>query len=341
MENCSDTKPKKKMNKTTTAAELFKQIQSRPGSSNFPTIDLKADQQESNAENDTNLDYSISKAFPKETQIAESSQFLYETAFRSSEATTPIIRNVEPDQRDLSQLLLSLHNKMDKNIKQMDSIKQSHVRYAALLSQMNAKLDAIATKIPIVHEKPVCYEPKTIPLTPIKCLDELDALEKQSKNEQFVKSVVEFLGSMHGKHRYVGEGNTVCLQIVNYFFEREFLMNCSWSGISRNKDNENIISKIPFHKFVGIIDLFHKVVLFSDPSFSKVQCEQFLHRCLRNARQRFEETKGIRASVARKRFKGKTCQPNQTIPETMKKEAEIMVEEYLIEELSSTPPSPN
>lgn len=43
--------------------------------------------------------------------------------------------------------------------------------------------------------------------------------------------------------------------------------------------------------------------MFSDPSFSLVQVQKFIHRCLRNAKQRFEEIKGTRAPVARKRRK--------------------------------------
>lgn len=113
-------------------------------------------------------------------------------------------------------------------------------------------------------------------------------------------------------------------------------MSCSWSGISRNERNENVIFKIPFHKYEGIIRMFHKVVQFSDPTFSKVQCEQFLHRCLRNAKQRFEEIKGTRAPVARKRCK-RLHQPIDVVQEGVHEDEEVIVEEFIVD--PEVPPS--
>lgn len=164
---------------------------------------------------------------------------------------------------------------------------------------------------------------------------------------------MESLGSIHGKDRYFGDGWTVCLQIVDYFFEREFLMGCSWTGTSRNKKDEDvIISKIAFHKYVKVIDLFYQVVIFSNPSFALTDCQRFLHRCLKNAKQRFEEIKGTRTSVARKRCKQIRNQPDvkmeiveihndvETNPEGGVQEeidadsqGEIIVEEYLLHDL--------
>ncbi|XP_058811161.1 uncharacterized protein LOC131676049 [Topomyia yanbarensis] len=349
MEIHSDTdeyEPRKKLKKSSTAAELFKQIQTKPSSSCSNTAtDFADDTRDGHTDNTANPDDSFLEPCPNDIVMTSRSLSLSETTSHESGSKTPMIQSTDTDESTMRQLIISLHNKIDKNAKQIESLNQSHIRYGALLSQVNAKLDVIATKIPseFVHVKTESYESKKIPLTPVKSLDDMESLEKQSKNDQFVQSVVQFLGSMHGKHRTYGEGATVCLQVINYFFEREFLMKCSWSGISRNKkDNENIISKIPFHKFGGVIDLFHKVVLFSDPSFSKVQCEQFLHRCLRNAKQRYEDIKGIRATASRRRCKRNEPQSNQAIQQGIEEEAEVILEEYLIEvESASTSASPN
>ncbi|XP_058462145.1 uncharacterized protein LOC131437080 [Malaya genurostris] len=318
MERHSDPDEYERRKGSSTISEGSEHIQTKPGSSLVLSKSVN-DQQDNH----------ISESLPED----------------GSGSKPSMLQNADTDEPSIRQLLLSLHKKMDENSKQIEALKKSHQSCMAALAQINAKLDTIGTKTTRTDTsallKPDTYVSKKIPLTPVKCLDDMESLEIKSKNEDFVQSVVLFLGSMHGKHRYVGEGTTVCLQVINYFFEREFLINCSWSGISRSKKtNGSIISKIPFHKFSGVIDMFYRVVLFSDPTFSKVQCEQFLHRCLRNAKQRFEEIKGIRASVARKRRKrSERDLMIQMIPEGIgtPETEEFTVEEYPVKEESPSP----
>ncbi|XP_062550513.1 LOW QUALITY PROTEIN: uncharacterized protein LOC134215314 [Armigeres subalbatus] len=331
MESYSDTdesEPRKKIGKST-AAELFKQIESQPGPSTSQSSNF-GDRQEDN-EKEVSADESYLNIFPKREVYAEPLKEISTSSHSQQGGANFHGTDSTINEPNLHQLVLSLHNKTDENAKQIQSIKQSQNRYAALLSQMNAKLDIIATQktrqeVPV---QPESFDTKANPLTPIKSLADMESLEKRSDNGSFIQSVVQHIGSIHGKQRFVGDGATVCLQIIDYFFDREFLLSCSWSGISRNKKaNENIISKTPFHKYDGIITLFHKVVLFSDPLFSKVQCEQFLHRCLRNAKQRFEEIKGTRASVARRRCKQSERHRVQHVEEVNE---EVLVEEYLMD----------
>lgn len=172
-----------------------------------------------------------------------------------------------------------------------------------LLAHANAKLDALGAAGPsqCKHEHQAVVLNKII-LKPVKDLHDMEVLEENCKNEEFVKSIVASIGQLHGRQRYTGRGVTVCLQIMDYFFDRQFLLHCSWTGTGRKSaDQEQVQRKVPFCKFEGVIDLFYQTILRSDPDFSMVDCKEFLHRCLRNSKQRFAEIGGTRKPTARKR----------------------------------------
>ncbi|XP_062541875.1 uncharacterized protein LOC134209873 isoform X1 [Armigeres subalbatus] len=142
------------------------------------------------------------------------------------------------------------------------------------------------------------------PLVPVKNLEDLEALQERARDERFVESVVHSLGIVHGQGRSVGNGWTVSLQTVDYFFDRAFLLRCSWTGSGRNKEKDGArISKIAFHKYDKVIGLFYRVIVYSDPMFTFNDCMKFLHRCIRNAKARAAESKRMRLSVARNRKK--------------------------------------
>ncbi|XP_029725552.1 uncharacterized protein LOC109426674 isoform X1 [Aedes albopictus] len=146
--------------------------------------------------------------------------------------------------------------------------------------------------------------PMERPLTPVKNLEDLEALQERARDEQFVETIVHSLGIVHGQGRSVGNGWTVSLQTVDYFFDRRFLLRCSWTGSGRNREKAGErISKIAFHKYDKVINLFYRVIVYSDPLFTFNDCMKFLHRCIRNAKARAADVKGMRLSVARNRKK--------------------------------------
>ncbi|XP_062709121.1 uncharacterized protein LOC134288392 [Aedes albopictus] len=172
-----------------------------------------------------------------------------------------------------------------------------------LLAHANAKLDALGSSgsSRCQHECQAIGVQK-IPMEPVKSLRELELLEENTKQKEFVASMMASIGQLHGRKRYTGKGGSVCLQIVDYFFDRQFLLQCSWTGTGRkHSEQEQVLRKIPFSKFESTIKLFHQTVLQSDPEYSFDECKAFLHRCLRNAKQRFEEIGGVRKPAARKR----------------------------------------
>nr|XP_019527428.2 uncharacterized protein LOC109399441 [Aedes albopictus] len=180
-------------------------------------------------------------------------------------------------------------------------------RCLIMLSQINAKLDEIGSrqrteKVRENADDEDSVDIKKNEFEPVKNLAELDAIEEKCKNDSFVANVVRSMGKIHGKHRFTGAGQTVCLQLIDYFIDRQFLRECSWTGVSKTKDpNGNLRPKIAFSKYSKFIDLFFQSVLNADELFTLESCHKFLKQCIRNSKQRVEDIKQVRASVSRKR----------------------------------------
>ncbi|XP_055634115.1 uncharacterized protein LOC129774406 [Toxorhynchites rutilus septentrionalis] len=323
-----------KMRKVSTAADLFKHIQqSNAGPSRESAVSILgvqiAESPSSESINESQGDLECNSLSQLKMSGSDKNRF-------PASGQNPSLNMLNSDddfteKPDLLRFMQSLHEKTDKHTRMIEECKLVGNRSVALLSQVNAKLDILANQVNMKldafgshhsHQtEPMCIETRNVPLSPIKSFEEFESVEKKA-NKQFIDAVVQYFGSMHGKNRYVGEGGTVCLQIVDYFFDREFLLNCSWTGTRRRLDKSNDLmnaSKIPFHKFDGVINLFHRVVMFSDPLYPLVECQNFLKRCLRNAQQRFREIKGIRAPVARRKRKRNT---NQSVLFSMADEKE-------------------
>lgn len=172
-----------------------------------------------------------------------------------------------------------------------------------MLSQLNAKVDVIGSRNPTdkADDEEQVVVKKNV-LEPVSNLAELEAVEHKCMDDRFVESVICSLGKIHGKHRFTGAGQTVCLQLIDYFVDRRFLRDVSWTGVSKTKDEHGRpITKIAFSKYTKFIDLFFHTVLNADELFSLEACHKFLKQCIRNSKQRLEDIKQVRASVSRKR----------------------------------------
>ncbi|XP_055526329.1 uncharacterized protein LOC129719027 [Wyeomyia smithii] len=175
-----------------------------------------------------------------------------------------------------------------------------------LLSHVNTKLDALAAQLfqqpGTSSNDPIKVKLVQSPLEPVKSLADMESLEDRCQDENFVKATVAWIGRIHGRNRFIKQGATVSLQIIDHFFAREFLLKCSWTGATRTSgDNEPKRQKIPFMKFNKTIGLFHHTVQYSDPEYSLDECKSFLHRYSKSSRQRFAEVSGMRKPVSRKR----------------------------------------
>lgn len=164
-----------------------------------------------------------------------------------------------------------------------------------MISELHVKVDTIGQKVNQIEsylssrESGSSRGPSTTPslkrtFKKVKSLKELETLEQKCHDPEFLQESIDYLGSIHGKSRYMGEGATVCLQLYDTFFDRRFMLSCSWTGSGKKQ------KKIPFLRFEKVIELY----------FLAVSYERFLHRCLRNATQRVKEVSG-KKPVSRKR----------------------------------------
>lgn len=203
-------------------------------------------------------------------------------------------------------LLRDLNGKFDTVQTDITTLREDVNQVRTLVSRANAKIDFLASnnatqKASTSKEQ---VKLKKFSLSPVQSLDDLKALEESCKNEDFVKAAVRSVGHHMGKNLQTGNGATVCLQVVDFLFSREFLTKCSWTGLSRTRSEDGgLVKKIALQQYEGAVDLFYQIVAYSDPIFPAEECKSFLRRCLQNSKQRFEEVKGMRNSASRKRRK--------------------------------------
>ncbi|XP_049533496.1 uncharacterized protein LOC125950003 [Anopheles darlingi] len=137
-------------------------------------------------------------------------------------------------------------------------------------------------------------------VNPAKSKEDLDDLETKAKDEQFRCSVINAAARIHGFDRK-GEGNNICYQMVDYFFDRQFMTKCSWSGRSRRiPEDDSLVQKIGIYTYGNIIEMFHACVAVSDDTFTLNQIEAFFRQCLSHSKTR-ANAQMIRKSAARRR----------------------------------------
>ncbi|XP_062560897.1 uncharacterized protein LOC134225116 [Armigeres subalbatus] len=195
-------------------------------------------------------------------------------------------------------------NVLERIENKVDDMARQQEKCLLLVAQANAKVDALAsTSIgkATVDEPRKLYQLK---LTPVKSFADLEAVEEQCKDDEFVDEVLRSIGSIHGKNRFKGNGGTVGHQVIDYFVDRRFLRQCSWTGISKTFDeNQHLVRKVSFSKYERYINLIYSVIRNADEDYTMEKCHKFLKQCLRNSKQRLDETKMVRLPAARNRSK--------------------------------------
>lgn len=245
--------------------------------------------------------------FLDNSQNASMSTVTEPTANLLSGSLAGILQNLENQMSQAIHTLSHVNAKLDAFAEKDDqrnvNIENQLNQVMIMLSQANAKLDVIAS-----HERgrrnseDAEIEVNKFALNPARNVAELEALEQRCTDERFVENVIKSLAKIHGKHRFTGNGQTVCLQLIDYFVDRRFLRDVSWTGVSKSKDvNGHPQMKVAFSKYDGFINLFFQVVLHADEMFTLEACHKFLKQCIRNSKQRLEEIKRLRMPVGRKR----------------------------------------
>lgn len=134
-------------------------------------------------------------------------------------------------------------------------------------------------------------------VSPVGCLDDLNALEKllvDDKHMQRFSAGMSFICGTSGKAR----GTDCCYKLIDYFFTRQFLTQCSWTGATRLSDGNvqefagepstsyEVPGKIPLKFFNKTRTLFLHLIIKADKDFSVIECEQFFKTVLKNSKQR-------------------------------------------------------
>lgn len=99
---------------------------------------------------------------------------------------------------------------------------------------------------------------------------------------------------------YVGDncnGLNIAYTLVDYFFERNLMMKCSWSGASRSAT-----TKLAIKNCTNILDRFFAIVHSVNTTFSRQLLEHFFKQVARNFKKR-SEAKGLRQPTIHRRAK--------------------------------------
>lgn len=154
----------------------------------------------------------------------------------------------------------------------------------AEFASLHTKLDAIASRCVVSED----------PFSPVNSAEELHALEEKAKNMDFFRNVALRLGKIVGKGT---PGGTAALLLIYKFFDRTFLLSCSWSGKARSESK----TKIGLVHCTNIVNLFVETVQYCDPNFTAPQCQSFLKTRLKNAKQ----------NCSLKNARSTACRPNR------------------------------
>lgn len=148
--------------------------------------------------------------------------------------------------------------------------------------------------------------PITELIKPAKCKEDLDELEAKALDEQYKNELVQAVARIHGCNR-IGEGATVSYQIIDFFFDRKFMLECSWSGESIKSGIHNHDAKIALSKYCNLIGLFHACVNVADSTYTQNECVQIIRMCLKNSKRRLKANRR-RKSAAQVRKKKPTSE---------------------------------
>ncbi|XP_055591824.1 uncharacterized protein LOC129743727 isoform X3 [Uranotaenia lowii] len=128
---------------------------------------------------------------------------------------------------------------------------------------------------------------------PIKSFEEMQALEDALNDKGYMEKLIKSLSIICGTNGKAC-GLDCCYRLIDHFVTREFLVECSWTGGSRNVSGDgpshasvrHVYDKVAFKCFKNFRTLFMKLVRLADSEFSNITCDEFFKRILRNSRQR-------------------------------------------------------
>lgn len=183
-----------------------------------------------------------------------------------------------------------------------NSVQQLQIKQDAFQATVIAEFASLHVKMDAIANRCVVSEDL---FSPVNSSEGLRDLDEKAKDPTFFRNVVLRLGNPVGKGT---PGGTAALLLIHKFFDKTFLLSCSWSGKARGE----LKTKIAFIQHTHVLNLFAETVQFCDPSFSVMQCNEFLKVRLKNAKQNCS-LKNARTTACRPNRKRKLDDPDETI----------------------------
>lgn len=132
---------------------------------------------------------------------------------------------------------------------------------------------------------------------PINSLNELKELEEHLKDSCNFRKYIANMSYICGTDGKL-DGVDCSYKLIDFFFTREFLTRCSWTGYSRPNDENKSVNtpevecsetgKVPLKFYGNVRRLFLELILLADKDYTELKCEDFLKRVMRNSKQRLE-----------------------------------------------------
>ncbi|XP_055527985.1 uncharacterized protein LOC129720528 [Wyeomyia smithii] len=161
--------------------------------------------------------------------------------------------------------------------------------------------------------------------SPAASIEDIKQLEKNLTDETYTDKLMVFMHKVIGHTGDNCNGQNMCYALVDQFFERNVMLNCSWSGGSKSN-----IPKFAMKDCKNISCVFFRIVHNGNPTFSKKLLEIFFKQVLRNSKTR-SQAKGLRQPTIHRRGKQKakkcdkeTNNINNSLTEILKIENHVL-----------------
>ncbi|XP_058825141.1 uncharacterized protein LOC131685443 isoform X2 [Topomyia yanbarensis] len=168
---------------------------------------------------------------------------------------------------------------------------------AALRSDCHREISPVPPDQAIVNLPGELILGKNEEFKPIKTAKELECLEQNLNDPVFAQRLFSHMREKIGNKGDNYRGQNTCYYLIDRFFDRKFLIHCSWSGGSRSD-----IEKSAIKDCKNILALFYRIVRSTNEKFSFHLLENFFKSVVKNAKKR-SEAKGLRVSTIHRRKK--------------------------------------
>ncbi|XP_062554531.1 uncharacterized protein LOC134219712 [Armigeres subalbatus] len=180
------------------------------------------------------------------------------------------------------------------------AIQNNQLKMMMSLAQLITSMDILTKKV-LVIEKHVQAEThvsiSNVPFKPVTSIEELDRLEAELKNEDYMKRTIGKLSTVCGTSGKA-DGLDSAYRLIDCVITREMINMCSWTGMARDSteaamnlpsgsnEPEASASKIPLKFYIKFREMFLTVIRLADHDFSEASCEKFFKVIMKNSKQR-------------------------------------------------------